>query len=51
MWRNFVTFIAFIISSLGVIVPVVAIVAALLWWWRRRRPRVPQPEVVQAKDA
>jgi hypothetical protein len=51
MWRNFVTFIAFIISSLGVIVPVVAIVAALLWWWRRRRPRAPQPEVVQAKDA
>ncbi len=37
MWRNFVTFLAAVISSLGVVVPVVAIVALVVWWWRRRR--------------
>ena len=36
MWRNFVNFIATIISSLGVVIPVVAILGAGLWLWRRK---------------
>ncbi len=39
MWRNFVTFIAMIISSLGVIIPIVALLTLLGWWWRRGRPK------------
>ena len=36
MWRNFVTFIAAIISSMGVIVPVLALIGLGAWLWRRR---------------
>ena len=35
-WRTFVGFIAFIIASLGVLVPI-ALIAALLWWLIRRK--------------
>ncbi|MBC7895717.1 MAG: DUF4349 domain-containing protein [Cytophagaceae bacterium] len=37
MWRNFVTFVAAVIASLGVVVPVGAILGLAAWWWRRRR--------------
>ncbi|MGQ0646338.1 MAG: DUF4349 domain-containing protein [Gemmatimonadaceae bacterium] len=41
MWRNFVTFIAAIIASLGVVVPIAAIAGGLYWWWRRGRRQPP----------
>lgn len=36
-WQLFVGLVAFVIASLGVIVPIAIIVAGLMWW--RRRPR------------
>jgi len=43
MWRNFVMFIAAIISSLGVLVPIGVIVGLVAWGWRRlnRPPATP----------
>lgn len=37
MWRNFVRFIATIISSLGVVIPLLVIATGIVWWFRRRR--------------
>ena len=37
-WRNFVTFTAGLIASLGVLIPVAVLVAAGWWLWRRFRP-------------
>jgi Domain of unknown function (DUF4349) len=39
-WRNFVAFIAWMIASLGVLIPVGAILALVWWYVRRRRARV-----------
>ncbi len=39
MWRNFVNFIAQLIESLGVVIPVALILAALFYGWRRWRRR------------
>jgi hypothetical protein len=41
MWRNFVNFIAKLIESLGVVIPVALILAALVFGWRRWRRRPP----------
>ena len=38
-WRNFVGFVALIIASLGVVIPLAVIVALLAWLWRRFGPR------------
>ena len=39
-WRNFVAFIAWMIASLGVLIPVGAILALVWWYVRRRKARV-----------
>jgi hypothetical protein len=43
-WRNFVGFVAFLIESLGVILPLGIIVAVIARWaWKRRPPRAEPP--------
>lgn len=46
-WRNFVMFLAWLIASSGVLVPLAGLTAAALWalraWLRRMRPRRPSP--------
>ncbi|HUF27255.1 MAG TPA: DUF4349 domain-containing protein [Gemmatimonadaceae bacterium] len=39
-WRNFVGFVAVLIESLGVVLPIAAILAVLVLAWRRYRPRI-----------
>ena len=36
MWRNFVHFVAAIIASLGVVIPVAGVLALIAWAWRRK---------------
>lgn len=38
MWRNFVGLVAFVISSLGVVIPIGLVLAIVVWIWRRRGP-------------
>ena len=38
-WRNFVGFVAAVIASLGVVIPLAAILGLLVWLWRRFGPR------------
>lgn len=42
-WRNFVGFVAAVIASLGVVIPMAAILALLVWLWRRFGPRFAPP--------
>jgi len=43
-WRNFVGFVAFLIESLGVLLPLGIIVAVVARWaWKRRPPRAEPP--------
>jgi hypothetical protein len=49
-WRNFVGFLALVIESLGVLIPLAIIAGVGAWMWHRR-PRNPQPPPPPAPPA